>query len=214
MKTPVIVAMSYPPGALEAWRKKDCTLLTASRACDFIKKILSDKVARRSGGRRFFGEAYVAARIPHRAGYYGSFKWLSNPRFANNQPFPNSPTKAFQEELRTALLKHFGKNQLDRLRTRSQALEARSGMRPMAPDLWLVDRHGNHHFIEVKLPGDRIAPAQRAGMMLINSCLRPKGRLSIELAVLSPEHDREPPEGRANKRLQPTAPRTNERRRG
>jgi hypothetical protein len=209
MAKQVMLPMSYPPDLLKEWSMKHCRMLTASGACDYLKAILSGKVARRCGGRRFFGEAYVAAQVKHQSGYYGSFKWLTNARFSNDRPFRKGPTRTFQEELRTALLKHFGKRQLDRLRERAREFETRSGVRPVAPDLWLIDRQGNHRFIEVKLPGDRIRPAQRAGLALIKSCLRTKTRLSIEVVDLKPEHTSKDGsrtrKGRANKRMHPTA---------
>jgi hypothetical protein len=187
MRKPVVLPLSYPPDYLTEWSRKDCRMLTSSKACDYLKDILTAKVFRRGGGRRFFGEAYVAANIKHRSGYYGSFKWLTNPRFSSDRPFPEGSTRIFQEELRTALWKHFGRRQLEKLRERARDLENTTGVRPVAPDLWLVDRQGNHRFIEVKLPGDRVRPSQLAGMALIKSCLCTKARLSVEVADLQPE---------------------------
>ena len=190
MTKPVIVAMSYPADCLKDWSSKNCRMLASSGASDYLKRILTGKVGRRNGGRRFFGEAYVAAQIDHRHGYYASFKWLTNSRFCDDRPFPKGPTKEFKEKFRAALLKHFGERQLKRLAKRARDVENATGVQPVAPDLWLIDRHGNHRFIEVKLPGDRIHPEQLKGMALIASCLRANTRLTVEIVELRPEDRR------------------------
>jgi hypothetical protein len=172
---------------LTNWRKRDYQLLKASGASNDIKEILLAKVARRSSGSRFFGEAYVAASIVHRSGYYSSFKWLTNSRFLSEDPFPAGPAKTFQERLRKALHKHFGHAQLEKLQTRARRHYEVTGVRAVAPDLWLIDRQSNHRFIEVKLPRDRVGERQLAGMRLIRSCLRAKGQVSVEVIELRPE---------------------------
>src|SRR5262245_1237918 len=134
--------MIYEPALIDAWGRRDCAMLESSAASDFLKEILVSKVERRGGGRRFFGEAYVATCVRHRHGYYGSFKWLTNARFLDDLPFPNTPTKRFQEEPRRALMKHFGRHQLEKLQNASKAVERRNRIRPVPPDLWLIDRHG------------------------------------------------------------------------
>lgn len=184
--------MLYPAHCLRDWRRNDCRILTSSEASEYLKGIIAIKVKRRPRGRRFFGEAYVATQVRHRHGYYGSFKWLTNSRFLDDRPFPSGPTKPYQEELRKALLRHFGKGQLERLQKRAHKATRVVGVRPVAPDLWLIDSRGNHRFIEVKLPGDRIHPHQLAGMYLIASCLRTKGRLSVEIIELRPQHGKPP----------------------
>jgi hypothetical protein len=187
MATIGISRMSYPPSLLKNWKGKDCRMLTSSSACEYLKEILTLKVGRRAGGRRFFGEAYVAANTKHVTGYYGSFKWLTNPIFSSNQPFATGPTAVFKEQLRNALHQHFGKRQLENLQKRARARHQATGVRPVPPDLWLLDRHGGHRFIEVKLPGDRIRPQQVEGMKLISSSLRPKNPTSVEIIDLYPD---------------------------
>ena len=63
----------YDPADVRAWQAGKYELLKRSRASEFIKQILVEKAthrrrarraAGRSGDRRFFGEAFVAA---HRA---------------------------------------------------------------------------------------------------------------------------------------------------
>jgi hypothetical protein len=62
------------------------------------------------------------------------------------------------------------------------------GKAPTAPDLWIIDKRGRHRFIEVKLPGDSIAPHQLAGMAAIASVLSGSRKVSVELVEL---HDEE-----------------------
>jgi hypothetical protein len=104
-------------------------MLTSSGASNYLKKIVAMKVARSGGGRRFFGEAYVATKITHIEGFYGSFKWLTNARFSDDRPFPDGPTKGFKEQLRKALMKHFTKGQLKALRGRARKFKKRPGGR-------------------------------------------------------------------------------------
>jgi hypothetical protein len=184
----MISSMTYPCDRLQEWTKGHCQLLTSSGASAYLKKILAKKVARRGGGRRFFGEAYVATKITHKEGFYGSFKWLTSARFSDDRPFPDGRTREFKEQLRKALTKHFTRRQLQALRERASAFKKETGVRPVPPDLWLVDRRGNHRFIEVKLERDRIRRPQLAGLALIASCLHAKTRISVEIVELHPDH--------------------------
>ncbi len=56
----------------------------------------------RQGGR-FFGEAKVAASIPHEEAWYGSFKWITSPRWCSAQRL-GTP---YAEQFRDALMAHF-----------------------------------------------------------------------------------------------------------
>jgi hypothetical protein len=49
----------------------------------------------------------------------------------------------------------------------TRALEESSGIRPAAPDLWLIDSSGNHGFMELKLPHDQVSDDQLAGLAVI-----------------------------------------------
>ena len=184
----VITSLTYPQRRLEDWKKGNHRMLTSSGASAYLKKIVAMKVARRGGGRRFFGEAYVATRITHQEGFYGSFKWLTNARFSDGRPFPAGRTKRLKDQLRKVLTKHFTEEGLQVLRERARRFKKETGVRPVPPDLWLVDRRGNHRFIEVKLEGDRIRRAQLAGLALIASCLHAKARISVEIVELHPDH--------------------------
>ena len=68
-----------------------------------LKTILREK-ARNRPGRRFFGEAKVAAAsLPYDEGWYGSFKWLTSSRWCREQ----TPMEGYQQKFRDALLRHF-----------------------------------------------------------------------------------------------------------
>jgi hypothetical protein len=150
-------------------------------------KLLKRKVRGRSAKtQRFFGEAFVASRIPHAEAHYGSVKWLTNSRFAASQKLASRD----HERLREALHKHFGEPCLQRLQRVATTLAKKcrkelAGKKPTAPDLWLVDKRGRHRFIEVKLPGDSAAPHQIAGMAAIASVLSRPGRVSVEIIQLT-----------------------------
>jgi hypothetical protein len=126
---------------------------------------------------------------PHREAYDGSVKWLTNKRFASNKALADPD----HERFRAALHKYFGASRIKKLQetvavlTRSCSKEL-GGKKPTAPDLWLVDKGGKHRFIEVKLPGDAVAPHQLAGMAAIASVLGPADRVSVEVIQL---HDDE-----------------------
>jgi hypothetical protein len=55
--------------------------------------------------------------------------------------------------------------------------------------LWLIDKDGNHRFIEVKLPTDWVKPHQLAGLAAISCCLVAKAgkNVAVEVFELSPE---------------------------
>ena len=187
MPTLVISQMSYPVALFQAWAKKDYAMLAQSAASVYLKETLPDKARRKTEGREnswFFGEAFVAAHAEHEHGYYSSFKWLTNPRFIDDGDFPEGRTKEHHKEFRDALWRHFGHEQLKTLQKKAGELERMKGVRPVPPDLWLIDKEGNHRFIEVKLPADWVKPRQFAGLAVIACCLRAKTRISVEIIEL------------------------------
>ncbi len=167
--------LTYAQGLLDAWEAGNYEMLASSQACEHIKGIIDVKVDRRSG-TWFFGEAFVATEFEHEVGFYGSFKWLTNPRFVDGKSFPNSFARKYQEAIRDALWEHFGADQLKMLQQvavsffKKHEVGYLRGKQPVAPDLWLIDQ-ASLRFIEVKLPGDWIKPHQLAGLALIGSCL-------------------------------------------
>jgi hypothetical protein len=180
--------LTFEQALLDAWNSNS-QMLDSSNASEYLKAILTAKVGARPGTRRFFGEAFVSTRIEHQEGYYGSFQWLTNPVFASDGPFPDGPTKKFKEQYRSALKKHFGPDQLLEVMKNAATLEGLYGITPAAPDLWLVDRAGNHRFIEVKLPGDWIKEHQLAGLAVIGRTLHSDKQLSVEVFDLRPNDE-------------------------
>lgn len=176
-------SMPYPDALLQKWKNGKYGMLTSSKASDYLKGILVDKAKERRGTRRFFGESYVATKVSHRDGFYGSFKWLTNSRFVGGGRFGQGPTEQYKDRFRKALRDNFTKKQLRDLQQKANRLR---GRKPVPPDLWLIDRKGNHRFIEVKLPGDRLGSHQLAGLALIAHCLRGRSnaRVSVEIVEL------------------------------
>jgi hypothetical protein len=203
--------LAFPESELLRWKKGNYEILARSRASSFLKQILDEKARNRSRpGRRFFGEAFVATRVDHEEGWYGSFKWLTS----------LSPKRgsAYAKEYRAALKDAFPS--VSDLPSRALALcDPLEGKKPVPPDLWLIV-NGEHQFIEVKLPGDDIRSTQIAGLALIATCLSRRSDVSVWLYNLYPEGGRPDavPESvqamyskfcgicrRPNKRLHPTA---------
>lgn len=184
-----IIRMTYERKLEMAW-KQSCEMLVSSQASNYLKNIISVKASRRCAGtRRFFGEAYVATQVPHCEGYYSSFKWLTNSMFLGNRVFPAGPMQLFQFEFRSALHRHF-RDDLEHLQRNAAKVKSRTGIKPAAPDLWLVDEAGNHRFIEVKLPNDEVSLNQIAGLSVIVSSLGQKN-VSVEIFELSPDRESE-----------------------
>lgn len=131
----------------------------------------------------------MAQEIGHRAIFYSSSKWLTNSAFANQKELKSNE----DERLRVALQKTFGIPKLVRLQDRVAKLQKScekelEGKAPTAPDLWIVDRTGRHRFIEVKLPGDSLAPHQLAGLAAVASVLGRARNVSVEVVYLNNEH--------------------------
>ena len=63
--------MPYSEVDRKAWVSGDYAWLTSSGASSYLKRVLPQKAETRRKGRvtgRFFGEAYVSAKLPHKAG--------------------------------------------------------------------------------------------------------------------------------------------------
>lgn len=184
--------ISYPESLLEGWKAGDHSMLTQSNASDYIKNILTTKAKTRQG-RRFFGEAYIASKIEMTEGWYNSFKWLTADKWLTGKDLESEFEKPFHE----ALMKHIGASVLSKLQAKANDFfYAHKGKfiyeghdkKPVAPDLWLIDKKGHFKFIESKLPGDTIAPHQIAGLALIGKYLGESYPVSITLMNLYPEN--------------------------
>lgn len=181
-----IIRMTYDR-RLELQWKRSCKMLLSSPASDYLKEIICKKVSRRGKGtRRFFGEAYVAAHIPHCEGYYSSFKWLTNSIYLEDKAFP---VQSFQFKFRSALQRFF-RDDLEELQKNAAKVMYKTGIKPAAPDLWLVEERGIHRFIEVKLPKDEVSLQQIAGLSVIATSFRGKN-VSVEIVELTPGREEE-----------------------
>ncbi|HXG55630.1 MAG TPA: hypothetical protein VNJ03_09660 [Vicinamibacterales bacterium] len=174
----------YSESDLHRWVAGDYDLLGRSGISSFIREILREKAATRlegrrkrkqPGDRRFFGEAYVARRIPHQEGWYGSFKWLTSPACLSE----TGRVGRFAGAYGVALKHHFG-NHLSGLRERARLLSDSHGVKPMPPDLWLISG-GKHRFIEAKLRGDNVRESQLAGLAVIAVSLCAAVPMSVEV---------------------------------
>jgi len=176
----------YDPDALGAWTRRQRNALSFPATAADLERLLKRKARGRAAKtRRFFGEAYIASQTRYREAYYSSFKWLTNPRFAGDRKLRDKN----QEQLRKALQDHFTPKRIAKLQRVVRELSGvcrkdLAGKHPTPPDLWLVGRGGRHRFIEVKLPGDSLAPHQIAGMAAIACVLSGPKRVSIEVVHL------------------------------
>ena len=72
---------------------------------------------------------------------------------------------------------------------RARTLSERpGGPTPVAPDLWLLV-NGEHRFIEVKLPGDRLRSSQRAGLELVAAHLPSALPIAVSVVELVSSED-------------------------
>ncbi|MBM3820923.1 MAG: hypothetical protein FJW14_18175 [Acidimicrobiia bacterium] len=185
----------FDQAQLDAWRKGRRQELIQLAGSDHLRGVLKLKASSwKRPTARFFGESYVASCNSGCSGFYGSFKWLTNAKFANAKEFSRGPARPFQQALREALHKHFtaaGVQEVQRAalalhRTQSSALQ---GKKPTAPDLWLLDEHDHHRFIEAKLPGDSLAPHQVVGLAVIGACFGRRRSVSVEIVELRPRYE-------------------------
>jgi hypothetical protein len=176
--------MPYPESMLEAWKNGDYSMLTNSGVSDYIKNILVSK-ARKRPGRRFFGEAYIASKTEMIEGWYNSFKWLTNKKWIIGKGLEDEFEQPFYE----ALMKYIGKDILKDLQDRANnLLKDGTNKKPVAPDLWFIDKEGQFKFIESKLPGDVINRHQIAGLALIKKFLSAVKPVSVLIVTLYPEN--------------------------
>jgi hypothetical protein len=175
--------LSVPESALQDWTAGSFRLLR--KAPRPLSEILRCKANRRPGTRRFFGEAYVAAKMTDAdPGWYTSFKWLTSPIWSGQRTLDDT----YREKFRSTLQESFGERRLERLQKRARAFSAQlGGKKPVAPDLWLTVG-SDHRFIEVKLLPDTIDRRQLAGLALIAKYLD-----GVSVGVVYVHTDRHPP---------------------
>lgn len=176
----------YSTAELQRWKDGRYSLV---RSCaPALANVLRRKAEVRPG-RRFFGEAKVAATTPHEVGWYGSYKWLTSPRWCGSRQLANR----YAAEFRDALLQHFPALCEFQQVARASIATGRD-RKPVAPDLWLISP-GEHRFIEVKLPGDRLGQHQLVGLALIAMYLGGDRSVSVEVVNLSTDSKPQRDEG-------------------
>lgn len=170
-----IRAVRFSEADLRAWKDDDYSMV---EDCPTPLRRILQKKARARPGRRFFGEANVAAGARYQEGWYGSFKWLTSEKWSGDQQLRNR----YQAEFREALRRHFPElgqfQQIVAASTRKF-----NGRKPVGLDLWLTTPR-EHRFIEVKPPGDRLGRHQLLGLALIATFLRSDRSKSVEVANL------------------------------
>jgi len=151
--------------------------------CDFF---LNKHVKRPN---RFFGEAIVLREMSrHCSGYlwYNSFQWLMWKDFSK---VPGMVQKTFLQHLCEVL-----KEKVNEIRWAAKEYVIQSGVEPKVPDISLLNKGKQSHFIEVKLPlkpnskdssklDDDIHEGQLEGLALMKKYLN----CSVEIIWLYPE---------------------------
>ncbi len=169
-----VIPMEYPRSLLEEWKGGDHSFLISSNASKYIKKILTYKAIERPG-ERFFGEAYLASDLgPNTAeGWYNSYKWLTAEKWITGRSLEPKFERPFYEALETKIGIDVIRDLQDRTVSFYEEIKGQLGFKkPVAPDLWLIDRNGNFMFIESKMEGDQTKPHQLAGLALINKYIK------------------------------------------
>ena len=172
-----IETLTFDEGIREKWVQRDFAILLDSKASPSIKTVLERKARVRPN--RFFGEAYVASRIAHDAGWYCPFKWLTSASWCDANCVDGDDDSS---EFKTALARHFPR--LREFQNRVAEFVGATGVdKPVGPDLWLII-NDEHRFIEVKLAGDTLKPRQLAGLALLAKCLPSKSPISVGVVNL------------------------------
>ena len=105
-----------------------------------------------------------------------SYQWLTSSIWADAK----CPADELHQKFETALHDHFPR--LAEVQKRALAFWAQDGVKPAAPDLWLI-RDDEHWFIEAKIPPDDLSESQLAGMALIATCL-PSATKQVRVAAV------------------------------
>jgi len=108
--------MSFPPAFLKRWRNGDYSLLTSANIPSYIKQIIVQKAKIRPG-RRFFGEAFVAASFSSKIkdGFYCSYKWMTSEKWITGKGLKPEFERPFYDGLH----KYIGTENLKKIQKRS-----------------------------------------------------------------------------------------------
>jgi hypothetical protein len=118
-------------------------------------------------------------------GWYSSFKWLTSEKWLSGI----SLKPDFEKPFHNALIKYFGFDGISNLQKQSRSFFEKNAYelnnkKPVAPDLWIIDKNGNHRFIECKLPGDKIGEHQKAGLRLIKENFKNSAPMAVSITNL------------------------------
>jgi len=155
------------------------TMLKSSQASKYIKDILIHKAKKRPG-TRFFGEAYISSTFPMRAGWYSSYKWLTATKWKTGKNLKNRFERLFYH----SLIEYIGEKALSKLQHDAVKYYEKCKIKPVPPDLWLIDKKGNFHFIESKKGNDEIHSGQLEGLALIKKYIK----CSISIIHIYPDN--------------------------
>jgi hypothetical protein len=165
------------------WKNGDISMLISSAAPDFIKLIIKHKKRKESSRHLtmwYFGEAFVASKFANsvKEGWFCSFKWLHDPTWINGKNPDREKDKVIADLKRQfynkALMKYIGEEKLRNLQNIGKKKQKGTIYKPKAPDLWLVDKNGKSHFIEIKRSevGDKPSDEQLVGLAIIEKYLK------------------------------------------
>jgi len=121
--------MSFPPEILKRWRNSDYSLLTSANIPSYIKQIIVHKAKVRPG-RRFFGEAFVAASFSSKIKdkFYYSYKWMTAEKWITGKGLKPEFEKPFYDGLH----KYIGTENLKKIQKWSNKYrENHDGNRPI-----------------------------------------------------------------------------------
>ena len=167
----------------DQWKDGNISMLTSSLAPEFIKAIIKHKKRKESYRHLslwYFGEAFVASKLAPsvKEGWFCSFKWLHDPTWINGKNPDREKDKVIADLKRQfyneALMKYIGEDKLRDLQNIGKMEQKGMPSKPKAPDLWLIDKNGKSHFIEIKRleVGDKPSDEQLVGLALIEKYLK------------------------------------------
>lgn len=199
------VHLDYDKEQICQWTRGNIDLLLNSSAPEYIKKIITHK--KREGSSRkyqewYFGESYVAAQKGNtvKYGWFNSYHWLAEKEWADENYVAPREKFPIDRELKTefhqALRDNIGLDLVKKIQINANILcdHFKKDLKdkiPKSPDLWLIDKHSKHHFIEIKMqPGDTAKNHQVAGLAILHKYLN----ASVKVIRLYERHQPKPKE--------------------
>jgi hypothetical protein len=157
----------YPHVDYLKWKNGDYSIIPS-----IFPNKLKDNIVEKAKRRplRYFGEVFVAKHLSKemKKGWYSSYKWLTAEKWTSSTANLSGIEKLFRKDL----LSHFGENKVMEIQKKAISFYNNNKYlsKPVAPDLWLIDKTANSYFIEVK-KSEKIEPRQLVGLALIKKYL-------------------------------------------